>query len=117
MPTELLPRAIRPRGVRWPSYVSRARSAPTSSSYPAGGSRTVPAVLFVVQTYVAALLVPGQTEFAGEAATNDAFYTISGLVGGGAFKLVVAVSDPHMNRAPLRRILDRVVQQVPERVP
>jgi amino acid transporter len=45
-----------------------------------------------VQTYIAALLVPGQTAIAGEAATNDAFYTIAGLVGGGTFKLVVALS-------------------------
>jgi len=50
------------------------------------------AVLFVVQTYVAALLVPGQTAFAGEAATNDAFYNLSGVVGGRTFKLVVALS-------------------------
>jgi amino acid transporter len=50
------------------------------------------AALFVEQTYVAALLVPGQTAFAGEAATNDAFYDIAGLVGGGTFKLVVALS-------------------------
>jgi amino acid transporter len=67
-----------------------------------GGSRVVgratmialclAAVLFVVQTYVAALLVPGQTAFVGEAATNDAFYTIAGLVGGGTFKLAVALS-------------------------
>jgi amino acid transporter len=67
-----------------------------------GGSRVVgratmialclAAVLFVVQTYVAALLVPGQTEFVGEAATNDAFYTIAGLVGGNTFKLGVALS-------------------------
>ena len=32
----------------------------------------VAAALFIVQTYIAALLVPGQTEFVGEAATNDA---------------------------------------------
>jgi len=50
------------------------------------------AVLFIVQTYIAALLVPGQTAFAGEAATNDAFYNLSGVVGGGTFKLVVALS-------------------------
>src|SRR5215210_1637287 len=67
-----------------------------------GGSRVVgratmialclAAALFVVQTYIAALLVSGRTEFVGEAATNDAFYTIAGLVGGGTFKLVVALS-------------------------
>jgi len=50
------------------------------------------AALFIVQTYIAALLVPGQTVFAGEAATNDAFYNLSGVVGGGTFKLVVALS-------------------------
>ena len=52
----------------------------------------VAAVLFVVQTYIAALLVPGQTEFAGDTATNDAFYMIAGVVGGGTFKVVVALS-------------------------
>jgi amino acid transporter len=67
-----------------------------------GGSRVVgratmialcvAATLFIVQTYVAALLVPGRTEFVGEAATNDAFYTITALVGGSTFKLVVALS-------------------------
>jgi amino acid transporter len=67
-----------------------------------GGSRVVgratmlalclAATLFVVQTYIAALLVPGQTAFPDEAATNDAFYTLAGLVGGSTFKLVVALS-------------------------
>lgn len=50
------------------------------------------AVLFVVQTYIAALLVPERTAFVGETATNDAFYTISALVGGPAFELVVAIT-------------------------
>jgi amino acid transporter len=50
------------------------------------------AALFVVQTYIAALLVPGQTEFIGDTAMNDAFYTISALVGGSVFKAVVAVA-------------------------
>jgi amino acid transporter len=50
------------------------------------------AALFIVQTYIAALLVPGRTEFAGDTAMNDAFYMVSALVGGSAFKLVVAVS-------------------------
>ena len=67
-----------------------------------GGSRVVgratmyalclAAALFVVQTYVAALLVPGRTAFVGEAATNDAFYDLAGVVGGVTFKLVVALS-------------------------
>jgi amino acid transporter len=50
------------------------------------------AALFIVQTYIAALLVPGQTEFVGDTAMNDAFYMVSGLVGGAAFKAIVAVS-------------------------
>jgi amino acid transporter len=52
----------------------------------------IAAVLFVIQTYIAALLVPGQTEFVGETATNEAFYTVAGLAGGAAFKIVAAVS-------------------------
>jgi amino acid transporter len=52
----------------------------------------IAAALFVLQTYIAALLVPGQTEFVGDTATNEAFYTVSGLVGGAGFKLITAVS-------------------------
>jgi len=50
------------------------------------------AALFVVQTYLAALLLPGQTEFVGDEATNNAFYTVAGLVGGTWFKIVVAIA-------------------------
>jgi amino acid transporter len=50
------------------------------------------AALFVIQTYVAALLVPGKTEFLGDTAANEAFYTIAQMAGGGGFKLIVAVS-------------------------
>ena len=50
------------------------------------------AVLFILQTYIAALLVPGRTEFVGEAATNDSFYMISALAGGASLKLIVAVT-------------------------
>jgi amino acid transporter len=50
------------------------------------------AALFVIQTYVAALLVPGKTEFVGDTATNEAFDTIAQMVGGAGFKLIVAVS-------------------------
>lgn len=55
-------------------------------------SLCVAAALFIAQTYLAVLLVPGLTEFAGGTATNDAFYTVSALVGGAAFKLVAAAS-------------------------
>ncbi|MEP6904918.1 MAG: APC family permease, partial [Gemmatimonadales bacterium] len=50
------------------------------------------AALFIIQTYVAALLVPGKTEFSGVIATNEAFYTIAGMAGGSVLKLIVAVS-------------------------
>jgi amino acid transporter len=52
----------------------------------------IAAALFILQTYIAALLVPGRTEFVGETATNEAFYTIAGLVGGGWFKALIALS-------------------------
>ncbi|WP_232666087.1 APC family permease [Pseudonocardia sp. TRM90224] len=50
------------------------------------------AALFVVQTYLAALLLPGRTGFDSETATNEAFYTVAGLVGGDWFKVVVALA-------------------------
>ena len=50
------------------------------------------AALFIIQTYVAALLVPGKTEFAGDTAMNEAFYTIAGMAGGLGLKLIVVVS-------------------------
>jgi amino acid transporter len=53
---------------------------------------TLVAALFIVQTYLAALLVPGQTEFVGETATNEAFYTVADLVGGEWFKVLVAIA-------------------------
>ncbi|MFL6145012.1 MAG: APC family permease [Labedaea sp.] len=49
------------------------------------------ATLFVVQTYLAALLVPGKTEFGGEEA-NSAFYTVAGLAAGHWMLVVVAVT-------------------------
>jgi amino acid transporter len=50
------------------------------------------AVLFILQTYIAALLVPNQTSFAGDTATNDAFYSVSAIVGGSGLKIVIAMS-------------------------
>jgi amino acid transporter len=48
------------------------------------------AVLFVIQTYLATLMLPGRTGFGGNTQTNDAFYTVANLIGGHAFKLTVA---------------------------
>jgi amino acid transporter len=55
-------------------------------------SLCVVAALFVLQTYLAALLVPGTTQFDGEDATNNAFYTVSGIVSGHWFLVVIAVT-------------------------
>ncbi|MFG7943445.1 APC family permease [Streptomyces cacaoi] len=48
--------------------------------------------LFVVQTFLSGLLLPGKTHFSGDTATNEAFYTVADLVGGGWFKAVVALT-------------------------
>jgi len=50
------------------------------------------AVLFIVQTWVAALLVPAQTEFKSDAEINDAFYTVAAIAGGPVLKLIAAIS-------------------------
>ena len=55
-------------------------------------SLCVAAVLFIGQTYIAALMVPDRTSFVGDTAMNDAFYNVSAMVGGSAFKVVTAVS-------------------------
>ncbi len=51
------------------------------------------AVLFIVQTWLAALLVPGTTEFVGQDATNQAFYQIAGLAAGPWLTVLVAVTS------------------------
>lgn len=51
------------------------------------------ALLFVVQTYVAALLVPGRTSFAAGQPTNSAFYDITAIAGGAWLKTTVVVAS------------------------
>jgi amino acid transporter len=51
------------------------------------------AVLFIVQTYLAVLLVPGTTQFNGQDATNQAFYHVAGLAAGHWMTVLVAVSS------------------------
>jgi amino acid transporter len=51
------------------------------------------AALFIVQTYLAALLVPGKTAFNGEDATNSAFYQIAGIAFGHWLTVLIAVSS------------------------
>jgi amino acid transporter len=53
----------------------------------------VVAVLFVIQTFVACLLVPGRTAFADGEPTNSAFYDIAWIAGGGWLKVTVAVTS------------------------
>jgi amino acid transporter len=59
------------------------------------------ALVFIVQTYLAALLVPGSTQFVGENATNDAFYQVAGIAGGSWLMslcaIVVALSSAVAN--------------------
>lgn len=50
------------------------------------------AMLFVIQTYLAALLVPGKTRFNGEDATNDAFYDIAGTAAGHWLTVVMGIA-------------------------
>ncbi|HEX4722963.1 MAG TPA: APC family permease, partial [Pseudonocardiaceae bacterium] len=50
------------------------------------------AVLFVVQTYLAALLVPNKTQFNGDDATNQAFYHVAGVAAGHWLTVLVAVA-------------------------
>lgn len=49
------------------------------------------AFLFMAETYLASLFVLGHTHFAKGSPTNEAFYTIAGVVGGGWLKFLVAV--------------------------
>jgi amino acid transporter len=51
------------------------------------------AVLFIVQTYVASLLVPGRTSFAEGDPTNTAFYDVAKIAAGAWLKTTVAVSS------------------------
>ena len=50
------------------------------------------AVLFIAQTYLAALLVPGKTAF-GDAEINQAFYNVAGLTAGHWMTILIAVSS------------------------
>jgi amino acid transporter len=51
------------------------------------------AVLFIAQTYVASLLVPGRTSFAEGDPTNTAFYDVAGIAAGAWLKTTVAVAS------------------------
>ena len=49
------------------------------------------ASLFMAQTYLASLFVPGRTSFAAGTASGEAFYTVASIVGGNWLKIVVAI--------------------------
>lgn len=50
------------------------------------------AVLFIAQTYLAALIVPGKTAFS-DAEVNQAFYNVAGLTAGHWMTILIAVSS------------------------
>ncbi len=50
------------------------------------------AILFIAQTYLAALLVPGKTAF-GDKDVNQAFYQVAGLTAGHWMTILIAVSS------------------------
>lgn len=54
-------------------------------------SLCIAAVLFVLQTWLASLFVPGQTGFAPGAPANEAFYNVAGIIGGYWLKFLIAV--------------------------
>jgi amino acid transporter len=49
------------------------------------------AALFIGQTYIASLFVLGRTNFPSGTATDGAYYSIAALIGGPAFKFLLAV--------------------------
>jgi amino acid transporter len=51
------------------------------------------AALFVLQTCIAALLVPGRTQFSGDDAVNSAFYGIAAIAGGHWLETTTAVAS------------------------
>ncbi len=51
------------------------------------------AVLFIIQTWIACLLVPGRTSFADGDPTNTAFYDVARIAGGAWLKTTVAVAS------------------------
>ena len=54
-------------------------------------SLVVSAVLFIAQTWVAALFLPGKTSLPPGDPTNAAFYDVAGIVGGPVLKFMLAV--------------------------
>jgi amino acid transporter len=50
------------------------------------------AVLFIAETWIAALLIPAQTEFIGDAEINNAFYAVLTIAGGPALKFLAAIT-------------------------
>lgn len=54
-------------------------------------SLCIAAALFVLQTWLASLFVPGQSGFAPGAAANEAFYDMAAVIGGYWLKFLIAV--------------------------
>ena len=54
-------------------------------------SLVLSALLFMAQTWIAAMLVPGRTHFPEGSATDGAFYTVAAIAGGSGLKFLLAV--------------------------
>ncbi len=68
-----------------------AKGGPPTISTATILSLCLSAVLFVAQTYLASLFVLGKTQFPPGAQTDEAFYTVAAIVGGGWFKFTLTV--------------------------
>jgi len=68
-----------------------AKGGPPAISTATILSLCLSAVLFVAQTYLASLFVLGKTQFPPGAQTDEAFYTVAAIVGGGWFKFTLTV--------------------------
>ena len=78
-----------------------AKGGPPAISTATILSLCLSAVLFVAQTYLASLFVLGKTQFPPGAQTDEAFYNIAGIVGGGWFKFTFTVPGVPPHRDPL----------------
>ena len=67
------------------------RGGPSAIARATIGTLCLVALLFMAQTWLAALFVPGRTQFPPGEATNAAFYDIAAMIGGYPLKFLIAV--------------------------
>ncbi|HEY2346168.1 MAG TPA: APC family permease [Xanthomonadaceae bacterium] len=73
------------------TLAEEARDGPRTIARATMLSLCLAAALFVAQTYLASLFVPGRTAFANDDAANAAFYDIAQTIGGYWLKFLVAI--------------------------